>query len=523
MRLAPLFAVLSLALGLGLAGCSLPSLEERASSQAVAADATQSSRLGKAVQQLRSAHAQGQDSTLTGIHTLADPREAFAARALLARAADQTLDVQYYIWRGDKTGQLLLRELLLAADRGVRVRLLLDDGGTSGLDAELAALDSHPEIEVRLFNPFVLRTGKYLGYVTDFGRTNRRMHNKSFTADNQATLIGGRNVGNEYFGATDGVLFSDLDVLAVGPAVPEVSSDFDRYWNSASAYPIALLAPPDAGTTPDALRQQYQQLAASPAAEDFARAVEMTPFIQQLLQAQLPLEWAQVALVSDDPAKVLGDAPKEGLMLPQLLQRTGMPRQQLDLVSPYFVPTQAGTQALAQLHQQGVQVRVLTNALEATDVAVVHSGYAKYRQPLLQAGIQLFEMRSNNPQPVELEDQFKLGSLGSSGTSLHAKTFAIDGQKAFVGSFNFDPRSAALNTELGFVIHSPALARQISDSFDTQVPLRAYEVSLDAQGRLQWQSQTNDGVATYTQEPYSSWWLRLVLRVLGWLPIEWLL
>ena len=167
---------------------------------------------------------------------------------------------------------------------------------------------------------------------------------------------------------------------------------------------------------------------------------------------------------------------------------------------------------------------MLTNALEATDVAVVHSGYAKYRKPLLQAGIELFEMRSNNPQPVELEDQFKLGSLGSSGTSLHAKTFAIDGQKAFVGSFNFDPRSAMLNTELGFVIDSPVLARQISDTFDTQVPLRAYRVGLDGQGQLQWQAQNNDGgVDTYTQEPYSSWWLRLLLRVLGWLPIEWLL
>ncbi|MDI9854060.1 phospholipase D family protein [Comamonas sp. 17RB] len=519
MRLAPIFALLSLVLS--LAGCSLPSLEGRTDSQAVAADTTGQSRLGLAVQQLRSS---GHDAALTGIYALADPREAFAARALLARAADQTLDVQYYIWRGDKTGQLLLRELLTAADRGVRVRLLLDDGGTAGLDAELAALDSHPLIEVRLFNPFVLRTGKYLGYLTHFPRTNRRMHNKSFTADNQATIIGGRNVGNEYFGATDGVLFSDLDVLAIGPAVPEVSSDFDRYWNSASAYPIALLVHPDADTTPDALRQQYQALAASAASEDFARAVEMTPFIQQLLQAQLPLEWAPVHLVSDDPAKVLGTAAQEGLMLPQLLQRTGMPTRHLDLVSPYFVPTRSGTEALAQLQRSGVQVRVLTNALEATDVAVVHSGYAKYRKPLLQAGIELFEMRSNNPQPVELEDQFKLGSLGSSGTSLHAKTFAIDGQKAFVGSFNFDPRSAMLNTELGFVIDSPVLARQISDTFDTQVPLRAYRVSLDGQGQLQWQAQNNDGgVDTYAKEPYSSWWLRLLLRVLGWLPIEWLL
>lgn len=517
MRFASLIALFTLALS--VVGCSLPSQQGRQSSQSIAATATQDSRLGKAVLTLRNGIAPG----LTGIHTLNDPREAFAARALLARAADQTLDVQYYIWRNDKTGRLLLNELLIAADRGVRVRLLLDDAGTAGLDNELSALDSHPKIQVRLFNPFVLRSAKGLGYVTDFTRTNRRMHNKSFTADNQATIIGGRNVGNEYFGATDGVLFSDVDVLGAGPAVPDVSSDFDRYWNSVSAYPIATMVKSDTDANLDTLRATYQQLAASPASEDFARAVEMTPFIQQLLQAQLPMVWAPVRLVSDDPAKVLGKAKGDGLIVKQLAQAVGTPQRKLDLVSPYFVPTQAGVDALVQIQQRGVQVRVLTNALESTDVAVVHAGYAKYRAPLLKAGVQLFEMRRNSPQPKQLDEQLTLGSMGSSGSSLHAKTFGVDDERAFIGSFNFDPRSAALNTELGFVIDSPALAREISDTFDTLVPQRAYEVQLNAEGQLRWLAHNNNGVTTYTQEPYSSWWLRGALKVLGWLPIEWML
>ena len=502
-----------------LTGCSLPSQEGRQYSESLTALATQDSRLGQSITQIRAQHPADQ----SGIYALHDPHEAFAARALLARKADHSLDVQYYIWRDDKTGNMLLRELLQAADRGVRVRLLLDDGGTTGLDKSLAAMSMHPNIHVRLFNPFVMRTGKYLGYVTHFSRTNRRMHNKSFTADSQATIIGGRNVGNEYFGATDGVLFADLDVLTIGPAVDDLSKDFDRYWNSASAYPVQRIVGASSEAALTQLRQQLETLAASPASQDFVQALHSTPFIEHLTEGKLPMEWAKVQLVSDDPAKVLSKAQPEGLMLPQLMALMGSPQHSLDLVSPYFVPTKKGTADFAQLQQQGVRVRVLTNSLEATDVALVHSGYAKYRKPLLQAGIQLFEMRSTNPEKVGLNDQLKLGSYGSSGSSLHAKTFAIDDKKAFVGSFNFDPRSAELNTELGFLIDSPAMAQQIANSFDTQVPLRSFSVQLNEDGDLRWHSQNADEPKVYDVEPYSSWWVRVMLKVMGWLPIEGLL
>lgn len=513
MRLPLLICGLAL---LGLAGCSLPPLEPRTPSQALPEAEVQGTRLGQASAHLAQAHPAGH----SGSYPLQDPQEAFAARALLARAADRSLDVQYYIWRGDKTGRLMLHELLLAADRGVRVRLLLDDGGTAGLDAELHALDQHPQIEVRLFNPLVLRRPKALGYVTDFHRTQRRMHNKSFTADSRATIIGGRNVGDEYFGATDGVLFADLDLLTIGPVVPEVAADFDRYWNSASAYPVERIVGGGAPLSLEQLRADGTALADSPRAQDYAQAVQRTPFIQQLLREELALTWAPMQLISDDPRKVLAQAEDSGLLISQLARSLGQPRQRLDLVSPYFVPTAVGVEALSALQRQGVQVRILTNALEATDVAIVHAGYAKYRRDLLRAGITLFEMRRSGPAR-DSEAGSGPHAFGSSGSSLHAKTFALDGERVFVGSFNFDPRSAHLNTELGFLIHGPVLAETVHRHFSTAIPAHAYRLALDGRGRLQWHEAGS--AAPLTTEPGSSAWKRALLWLLGLLPIEHLL
>ncbi len=495
-----------------LTACTLPPLADRTVSAALPVAEAQQTRMGQALAPQVAAH-----PGLSGIHALPDPLAAFATRALLMRAAQRTLDVQYYIWRGDTTGDLLIQELQAAADRGVRVRLLLDDVGTSGLDAQWWRLDQHPLIEVRLFNPMVLRRPKALGYVTDFARANRRMHNKSLTADNQATVVGGRNIGDEYFGATDGVLFADLDVLAVGAIVPQVSQDFDHYWASDSAYPVDALLPANSPAVNQRLQIELAQATASLAAQRYQQAVAQSPFVQQLLQARLPLEWSPVRMVSDDPAKGLRQASREGLLMAQLAQVIGQPTQSVDLVSPYFVPTEAGVAAFAQLRARGVTVRVLTNALEATDVAVVHAGYAKWRRALLEHGVVLYELRG------AAGTEHSLSPLGSSGSSLHAKTFAVDGQRIFVGSFNFDPRSALLNTELGFVIESPPLAQQVSEAFAQQIPLNSYRVLLDDQGRLEWRSGVGQPPAVFHQEPGTHWLERGWLRLLGWLPIEWLL
>ncbi|MBQ0132716.1 MAG: phospholipase D family protein [Comamonas sp.] len=506
-----------------LAGCKLAPAQHHGETQtAISLEASSATRLGQAQQQLRTqASPQKQQS---GIYAIKNPQEAFAARGLLARAAEQTLDVQYYIWRDDKTGWLLLHELLMAADRGVRVRLLLDDGGTAGLDAELHALNAHPQVEVRLFNPFVLRGWlKPLGYVTEFSRTNRRMHNKSFSADGQASIVGGRNVGNEYFGATDGVLFADLDVLAIGPVVQDIEHDFDRYWNHMAAYPVEQIVRADSTMDLAALRASGAALVQSPAAQDYQKALAATPLVQHLLQATLPMEWAMTHLISDPPEKIQAQAQPQQLIGEQLRRALGTPTQSLDLVSPYFVPTDAGVAALTQMRQQGLRVRILTNALEATDVAIVHSGYAKYRRPLLQAGVQLYEMRSQAPDAGGAAHAFKLTELGSSGSSLHAKTFAVDGLRVFVGSFNFDPRSMQLNTEMGLMIESPTLTAQISQSFEQLIPSHTYHVSLTDGGQLRWHSGIGAATKTYEKEPQSTWYQRFTLRFLGWLPIEWLL
>lgn len=377
-----------------LGGCSMPAMPERPASRALDADDAARTRLGQALApRLR------QHPGESGVHLLADPLEAFAARMLLARTAERTLDVQYYIWRGDQTGTLLLDALVAAADRGVRVRLLLDDAGTGGLDRELAALTQHPHIEVRLFNPFVLRWPKPLGYLTDFARANRRMHSKSFTADNQASIVGGRNVGDEYFGATDGVVFADLDVLAVGPVVGEVSSEFDRYWASQSAWPAQAILPAADPATRPALAARAAALTRSDAAQAYIRAVRNTAFMNDLLAQRLALHWSRVEMVSDDPAKGLGRAAPGGLLVDQLRRVIGTPQRSVALVSPYFVPTAGGTRELARLRAGGVAVRVMTNAYEATDVPLVHAGYAKHRKALLQGGVTLYEMRSAARRP----------------------------------------------------------------------------------------------------------------------------
>jgi putative cardiolipin synthase len=475
---------------------------------------TADTRLGKSVLPLTQTH-----PNKSGVVALTDGRNAFAARTLLADAAERTLDVQYYIWHNDMSGTLLFEALHRAADRGVRVRLLLDDNNTTGLDTILAALDAHPNIEVRLFNPFIYRRWRALGYLTDFARLNRRMHNKSFTADNQVTIIGGRNVGDEYFDAGQNVLFVDLDVLAIGPVVDDVSNDFDRYWASGSSYPADRILPDVDPATISALAAAASLVERDSAAFAYVQALKSSPFVRALLAGRLPFEWATTRMVSDDPAKGLGRAADDALLWPRLKRILGGPTHELELVSPYFVPTAAGVEFFAALAKQGVKITVLTNSLEATDVAAVHAGYAKWRKPLLKAGIALFEMKRTSSGPT-VRDR---GLTGSSGSSLHAKTFSVDRSRVFIGSFNFDPRSARLNTEIGFVIDSPALAQRIANAFADSLPARAYKMHLSDAEVLQWVEQRNGKEIVHNKEPGTIFWQRLGVSILSRLPIEWLL
>ncbi len=458
---------------------------------------------------------------LSGIVPLREGHDAFAARVLLADHAEQTLDVQYYLWHDDISGTLLLDALRRAADRGVRVRLLLDDNNTAGLDEILAALDAHKGIEVRLFNPFRRRRARWLDYLTDFSRLNRRMHNKSFTADDQVTIVGGRNVGDEYFGAGHDVLFVDLDVLAIGPAVSDVSRDFDRYWHSESAWPVSRVLSPASAASTAGVTAAAARKVSSPDAAAFVSAVERAPFVRDLMDGRLPFDWAPTLMLSDDPAKGLGRAPEDSLLWPRLRAIMSAAASELHLISAYLVPGAIGSGELAALAKRGVKVSALTNSLEATDVAAVHAGYAKYRKPMLESGVALFEMKRVSSSPRSR--RALMGSSGSSRSSLHAKTFAIDRSRTYIGSFNFDPRSARLNTELGFVIDSPALARQLAEAFADGIPERSYRVRLDAGARLEWTESRDGRDVVHDREPGTSVGLRLVVTALSVLPIEWLL
>lgn len=514
-------ALLALCGSVLLGGCSsLPSLEGRQASTAITD--TAETRLGKSVMAARGTAA----PDLSGIHPLLSPQGAFGARVLLARAADRALDVQYYIWHADTTGYLMLEELWNAAERGVRVRLLVDDNGIAGLDPTVAALDSHRNIEVRLFNPFTNRGFKAAGYLTDFGRLNRRMHNKSFTADAQATIVGGRNIGDEYFGAGEEIGFADLDVLAVGSIASEVTTLFDRYWNSASAFPAESIVGKAAADGTTVLTARFAEVRKSSEATRYIEAVRKARVNQDLLVRNPTLEWAPVRLLSDVPEKIQGKAQKTDLLLAQLGEAFGEAQRQLDIVSPYFVPGEGGTESLAAIAKRGVALRIVTNSLAATDVAAVHAGYAKRRVPLLRSGARIYELKPDAREGRDpADDEKRNGAVGgTSSASLHAKTFAIDRSRIFVGSFNLDPRSVHLNTEMGVVIESPKLAGELSNLLDREIERIAYEVSLEKSGNdLEWVERSPEGEVRYTKEPKTTFMKRFNVGFLELLPIEWLL
>lgn len=471
-------------------------------------------RLASAVLPLCSQHP-GQ----CGLFPLEKSLDAFAARYRLAEMAEHTLDVQYYIWQDDMSGRLLFSALLAAAKRGVRVRLLLDDNNTPGLDDILRLLDSHPRIEVRLFNPFSFRLLRPLGYITDFSRLNRRMHNKSFTVDGVVTLVGGRNIGDAYFGAGEEPLFSDLDVMAIGPVVEDVADDFARYWYCKSVSPLQQVLDVPEGEMADRI-----ELPASwhndAMTHRYLRKMESSPFINHLVDGTLPLIWAKTRLLSDDPAKGEGKAKRHSLLPQRLFDIMGSPSERIDIISSYFVPTRAGVAQLLRMVRKGVKIAILTNSLAANDVAVVHAGYARWRKKLLRYGVELYELKPTREQSSTLHDR---GITGNSGASLHAKTFSIDGKTVFIGSFNFDPRSTLLNTEMGFVIESETLAQLIDKRFIQSQYDAAWQLRLDRWGRINWVDRHAKKEIILKKEPATSFWKRVMVRLASILPVEWLL
>jgi cardiolipin synthase C len=457
----------------------------------------------------------------SGLHALLDGRDALAARLALADAAQRSLDVQYFIWNKDLAGKVLLEHLFRAADRGVRVRLLLDDLGTMPSDATLLAIDGHPNIEVRMFNPVALRSARLLGMIADLVRINKRMHNKSFTADGQVAIVGGRNIGDEYFGANEAMNFADLDVVVIGPVVKEVSDEFDLYWNNQSSIPITALARQN--TTP-------QQFAAKRAAlikydttaerSAYAQGVRDSEFARQLRNRNVSYYWGRATIVSDHPDKVATSAARtETHLAPKLREVVDSTKRELFLVSPYFVPGKKGVDILAGVRQRGVRVVLITNSLASTDGVPVHSKYQLYRKALLRAGVELYEIKPTAGTQRGRQSGGFRGPSGSGSTGLHAKTFAFDRRIGFIGSYNLDPRSSKLNTEMGVLFYCPALAKRLPETTERDLDRNAYRVELVG-NRLGWVTREGCKEVRFDSEPEASLSKRIKAQVLSWLPIE---
>ncbi len=457
----------------------------------------------------------------SGVRLVPDGREAFAQRVRGARLAQRSLDVQTYIWRDDSTGRFIAHELLCAAERGIQLRVLLDDMDARPRQVALEALDRHPNIAVRLFNPFRTRSGwlRTLAEVFQRGkRLNHRMHNKTWIADDLVAICGGRNIGNEYFAAADDINFIDLDVMMLGPAVDQAAAEFQRYWESPFAVPIDRLRRYSRQILhPQKLEARLQASAQEAANADYARALEEDDPLHGLT-GQTFVWSADVHVVADDPRKALGE-PTAGpsRVLDSMANEVRAASREILLISPYFVPGVGGTAALRSLAHQGAMIEVLTNSLAATDVAIVHSGYTKYRKPLLEAGVRLFELKF----AVDEDDGQPRFRLGSSRASLHTKAAVIDAERVFVGSFNIDPRSAYLNCEMGVWIRSKRLAEQLRRSFHNGTdPRRSFALRLNEEDRIEWTEHGINGPITYHHEPHASWIRRTIVRILEALPIE---
>ncbi|USD66927.1 phospholipase D family protein [Vibrio sp. SCSIO 43136] len=446
----------------------------------------------------------------TGFLPLNLGHDALLARIALIDAAEQSIDVQYYIYRDDESSQLLSWKLYKAAQRGVRVRILLDDMQNRN-DSDMARFSHHPNIQVRLFNPHQYRSARSIAMISDFSRLNRRMHNKSLTVDGITTILGGRNIGNEYFSVSEEVEFGDFDLLLVGSSVESVSDQFDLYWNSDFSVPIEWLTP-ETEAINDTIVQQWNDeseigVKFSSDKYDFTRL----PLYQDFINQQLNFYWADAEVLYDRPEKMSGEDRSLIDSLSTILEDT---EQSLLIISPYFVPTEEGTTNLIEAKKRGIDIIVVTNSLASNDVFAVHGWYAKYRKSLVENGIQLWEIKAN----AKIKQYWSF--TGSSRSSLHAKAMIIDKQQLFVGSMNWDPRSVETNTELGVILTHPEYCENIYLELPELLKRSAYQVQLK-DGDLIWvdhqQGYAVDG------EPDASIWRKMGAWFSGILPIEELL
>ncbi len=512
-----------------LTGCNtLPADVQRPVSAALTPSELMATRLGSEVARRAGAATTKNDSAFA---LVGSAELAFTSRMALIKAADKTLDLQYYAIHADKTTEQLFSALKDAASRGVRVRLLLDDFNTAGKNAQVLKLGFEKNVELRLFNPLPSNRASALWRIvsslSDAARLQRRMHNKTFVADNAVAITGGRNLGDTYFGESDGVNFIDIDVLTAGRITRDLSTSFDKYWNNPLAYPVQslitaaeveALKPPAAPTSQGFIDTAVAAVAKPDAIEGASALPEATNL------ALLTWTWAASTLLVDEPSKIAADADAvdeaQDTAVDGLLGLMSQAKTDLLIVSPYFVPGAQMMQQFADIRQRGVRIRVLTNSLASNDAVAAHAGYARYRKALLALGIELYEMRAEQRGTLRA-NYSSLGSSGSAGrsggesrASLHAKAVVIDKRLLVVGSMNLDLRSKLQNSEVAVVLRSSKLASEATALIEPGLAKGAYKVENSGDG-LVWRAPQGSGLPDATSEPDASLGLKILVRVIG--------
>lgn len=459
----------------------------------------------------------------SGFYYLADGEESLRLRLAMVNAAEKTLDLQYYAMHDDPAANLVLEAIVRAAERGVRVRFLIDNIDFSDVERSLAILDSNKNIQVRVFNPIATKDqgliGRINGLIVDFDKALKRMHNKAIIADNQLAIIGGRNIGDEYFDARPDANFKDTDLLTAGPITAWISASFDEYWNSEDSFPVHALH------TAKYKARDVQELRAEMKAKWDERM--HTPEGRELLHAELAkrlkdgayrLLWAKAELSVDEPEKINQEADISlSKPLSRLVQLGRDAEEEFVAISAYFVPREEGVAMIKRLRDRGIRVRILTNSLASTDVVAVHTGYKRYRQDIVDMGVELYEYK---PLEGERPGQRLFGSSAPPQASLHSKVMVIDRKIVVIGSYNLDPRSTEQNTELAVIIHSPQMARQVLEDFEETVDPKQSYMIVDKDGTLQWVTEEDGKMVTYGRDPGAGFLRNAEVMLFSLLPIE---
>ncbi|NRA98578.1 MAG: phospholipase D family protein [Rhodobacteraceae bacterium] len=458
---------------------------------------------------------EGITATRSAFFTLEDGNDALGARLRMIENAQSSIDIKTFLIKPDLAGSLVSLELYAAANRGVRVRLLIDDVFTTTADDDIAALDAHPNIEIRMFNPASRRSPQFVGYALDFNRLNRRMHNKAFIVDGQAAIIGGRNIADEYYSIGQASEFADFDMFAAGPVVAPLAEGFQTYWDDPWSIPIAALKPGGDDSDLASALQSFDETASTEAASIYRRAIEST-YLADIRNGRIQPIYGEARVDIDPPQKLrLRQGGDQQVAARALF--TAMDRASSDVlvITPYFVPEEYGVDFLTQIADRGTRVRVVTNSLAATNHPYVHAGYAPRRAPLLAAGVELFEVR-----PDPLTPDFAPAPEDAAPLTMHTKLAVIDDRYVWVGSMNYDPRAVKLNSELGVLIDAPELAEEISGRIEAGKEFFTWRPQLDDDGSLIWIGRRGQDTVATNVEPDASGLDKFVATVTGWLPVE---